>query len=979
MSNENNNHTSSSGCPWPQGSRAFFKALLSRAAPALFVILLAMAALGPRPDVVGVEPLMLKAWEKQGALDNLESARAQANLAKPAETVATNLSTRPFWLFVDVPTRSSDRFVVFPSRHAKSMECFDPSGQSLGSSTRSGSVGAMRPVAAGFAVDASSAKGHLACVATYEGPARLTAALASGKAIQALDSSHAATGSMIEAGIGVLALFMLVSAWINKEAIHLVFGLWLALGMRLAAMSAGTDFEALGARIPPEWLADMRQWTTAGYFAATVALFGRLFGEQIERAKAKSLMAILSAFSATVLVSAASLSYGKYLPVLWVSTSVSSAAMVICLAIALVRRFDRAAAWYVASIGLTLLATFSEIVAAAMGLHKPPMALSSISAAVFSALMASLAVAERIRAARVEKDAAKLDAQRAYVGSPVGLFDFSADGIVGKANPKFTQIAGPGAVGARIEDLLDSDSCSMLRGVLSSGGSVELLAGGSGSRAQRWFKVQATAAPCSTVAEASLIDATEEVLAKRRLEFMASRDPLTGSFNLRGIDDQLEAIQTRKGGPVCLATIDLDRFKTINDLYGHPAGDAVLREVCARIQARCAPSDAVARVGGDEFRVVFADSGLDAAKMRAQAIIDEICARLFHFEGRSFSICASLGLAEGVVGFVAEELATTADAACRLAKATDARMVVAESGSRFCAQNKEEIEFARHLQAGTMPDGLMIYMQPIMSLSKPFDSLNVEVLLRLRKPDGRIIGAPGLIQTAEFLGKISMVDLWVLRETLGWIEANRARLCRTRFVSINLSGASLNDEAFLEDAFNLLSDHRDAASLLCLEITETVALKDTGNTTKFIERARRFGARIAIDDFGAGFAGFTYLRDVPSDSLKLDGSLVKSIAASGKTRAIIASCAGLASSLGMTSVGEFAEDLPIIKALAESGVNYAQGYGIAKPMPPEFILKATSSADFIEDAATIEYIKKLAEANRLAELAETEGSDEFNK
>jgi EAL domain-containing protein (putative c-di-GMP-specific phosphodiesterase class I) len=250
-------------------------------------------------------------------------------------------------------------------------------------------------------------------------------------------------------------------------------------------------------------------------------------------------------------------------------------------------------------------------------------------------------------------------------------------------------------------------------------------------------------------------------------------------------------------------------------------------------------------------------------------------------------------------------------------------------------------------------------MQPELSLTQPFDSLNFEILLRMRKADGSIVPAGVIIEAAEMHGKTAIIDRWVISTAIEWLETHAKTLSNTRFVSINVSGGSLNDEAFTDELFEMLAKHPSILSLICIEITESVALTDIRNVQRFIDRVRSLGAKVAIDDFGAGYSSFGYLKNLSVDALKLDGSLVKDAPRSTAGLAIIQAIGGLVSSLGMKSIGEYAENLATIKALSDAGIDYAQGYGISKPVMPERILAAKSSADFVEDPAILEFLAGL--------------------
>ncbi len=339
-----------------------------------------------------------------------------------------------------------------------------------------------------------------------------------------------------------------------------------------------------------------------------------------------------------------------------------------------------------------------------------------------------------------------------------------------------------------------------------------------------------------------------------------------------------------------------------------------------------------------------------------------ITSRPYVIDTQSFTLSISGGLVE-TARFGAsnmKELVSAADSVCRLAKKRrEEHLLVVEGDSSFFKFHKEQLELIACLERGETPPGMFLVMQPVMSLTAPFDSLNFEVLLRQRKPNGDIIPASVLIDTAEAYGKIAIIDRWVVTAVIDWLEAHLDQLPNTRFVGVNLSAGSLNDESFVEELFTLFAKHKRALSVMCLEITESVALTDIKNMQRLIRRAQALGAKVAIDDFGAGYSSFAYLKGLSADALKLDGSLIKDAPKNLAGLVIIEAIAGLASSLGMRSVGEFAEDLPTIQAIADAGVSYAQGYGVSKPVSPERILQARSCADLIEDPAVLKFVQQI--------------------
>jgi EAL domain-containing protein (putative c-di-GMP-specific phosphodiesterase class I) len=209
-----------------------------------------------------------------------------------------------------------------------------------------------------------------------------------------------------------------------------------------------------------------------------------------------------------------------------------------------------------------------------------------------------------------------------------------------------------------------------------------------------------------------------------------------------------------------------------------------------------------------------------------------------------------------------------------------------------------------------------------------------------------------------------------MSNTLEWLDQHYDSLDRTQFTCMNLSGASLNDERFIQDAFSMLAQHGRAVGKLCIEITESVALHDLDNTRRFIDKVRDYGAKVALDDFGAGYTSFSYLKELRADTLKIDGSFILGVNTHPANLAIVEAIVELARNLGMKSVAEWAEDLATVEALAEVGVDYVQGFVIARPQLPSAILAAKSSASFIADEETALYVRNYLARGQAVELWE---------
>ena len=966
---------------------------LNRLATVIFpVVLLGISAVALYSHINQAEVprgigLPIRALQQSGEVaDPHTHIAAEVKRSPASSSVFTELSTRPFWLALSTkaPQPKAPWAIEFPSRHAMEMECWDlDTDARLGRATRDSEDGLFERSRGGFALHLKAERREAAvlCVARFRGPAKLTAQVWDARALSLAQVSHTQAGAMIEAGLGLLALAMLLMAIINRSALYSSLVVWLLLSMRMASLSAGADFDWLGVPIRTDWLIPIRQWTVCMYSAATVALFSQLFKGELSSIGSRRLLTGLQLTATALLAVCPLLGFEQFLPVVWVSSAVGTGIMLYYLYGILKRNYSAMALWYALSIVATLLASLNEVIAAAMGRHTLLGSVNSVSAALASALFVFAAAAEHMRLGRKQMIAAQESLKAAYDDSPIGLFTLHDGDQLVNSNPTFRGMlkALIPAETTRLSQIFGADVANEIQRlrVQPLPATLELqtpliLTDQRGSEAS-WFAIKLSTQD-GQVVEGSLQDISEKVRATHRLEFLVNHDPLTECLNLRGLSRHFERSHH---DAKALAYLDLDRFKLINDLYGHSAGDIVLRQVCERIRSQLGPHDCLARVGGDEFVITFSDSSLAAAKKCCLKIGSLISSMPFRIDAQRFTLSISAGLVAteqlGVSSL--KEVVSAADTLCRMAKKRPRdRLVVMESGSAFLQHHKVELELISCLERGETPRGLFLMMQPELSLSRPFDSLNFEALVRMRKPDGDVIPASVIIEAAEAHSKTAIIDMWVVKTLLEWLEAHREQLRHTQFVGVNLSGGSLNDESFVEALFALLKKHPRVVPMLCLEITETVALTDMRHMQRLINRLQSIGAKVGLDDFGAGYSSFGYLKGLSVDALKLDGSLVKDAAKTTAGVAILGALGGLVRNLGMKSVGEFAENLQTIKALVAAGVDYAQGYGISKPVLPERILAARSAAEFIEDPLIIDYIRQLQSqpAVSLSAIAESD-------
>jgi diguanylate cyclase (GGDEF)-like protein len=901
-------------------------------------------------------------WSPDQALAALEGSSARLQLG-------TQLAQHPFWLRVDFPADSPlPATLEFPSRHATRLACW-VAGKPLGQIDRQRSEGALHWLRAGFAVKlpATVAGGSLLCRAESIGPAVLTVLARTPDEQQSAAERFSREAGWLDGGLLALGLFLFVTALINRNGDYVLFAVWMLLNLRMASLSAGTDLQWLGQRVPGEWLPPMRLLTLALYFCSTYGLFRCFFREQLPQ---RSLGLQLLAWSCPVLIALALwMPFARYLPLIWAWTGASVLLVTVYLARILWTTRSEVAMWFAGSFAITLFASMAEVMAAALQLRGLTEVVNSVTAALSSGLLAALAMAAQMKQERNHRLLAQQRLQANFEAMPIGLFSVDLQGRFTQANPALLGMLGaaPGATNAgRWAEYFDDQSWQQLKQRLDQNAVAQLeLDGPAGHRLQ----VRATRS--GQLVEGMLQDITEQTQYTEKLRFLALNDPLTKVLNRRGVETVLAELKQAltPGRRLAMAYLDLDRFKLINDLYGHSAGDEVLQQVCERVQGLLSNGMRLGRVGGDEFVLLLPGVSLELACLVARGVLTAIGAQPYRVGDRAFQVRGSMGLVEIEADTAFKDAMARADRACREAKGHHSDgLVVFEHDTERLEEMEAEIRLVARLASNGEVEGMFLEMQPIMSLRQPLGSLNFEVLLRMRDPSGKLVPTPRLINAAERSGRMSHIDRWVMTQTLDWLQANRAQLASTHFVCINLSGASLNDERFVQDAVELLQQYPEVSPLLCLEITESVALHDLSNTQRFIHQVRQCGARVALDDFGAGYTSFSYLKDLPGDLLKIDGSFIVDMNRHPANVAIVEAIVSLARNLGMKTIAEWAEDAATIETLAEIGVDYVQGFAIARAQPPQALLSMRSAADLVQAAETQAVVHRLQQQGTQPEL-----------
>ncbi len=428
-----------------------------------------------------------------------------------------------------------------------------------------------------------------------------------------------------------------------------------------------------------------------------------------------------------------------------------------------------------------------------------------------------------------------------------------------------------------------------------------------------------------------------------RLSHQAMHDALTGLLNRREFERHIQqALDNTRDNSAhyALCYMDLDQFKIVNDTCGHTAGDELLRELGALLQNKLRDSDIVARLGGDEFGVLLQGCSMDDAQKLAGEIRLAIRAMHFVWDGKSFQIGASIGIVplSASTESVAEAL-SSADVACYAAKEQGRdRVHVSEPDDHEVKRHRTEMRWVGRIREALSEDRFILYRQSVVPVHcSDQRETHTELLLRMLDEDGRLVPPGRFLGAAERYGLMPSIDSWVIERSLQWLAAEIRYRKSDITMAVNLSGQSLTAHSFLSRVVDLIHESQAPPEQICFEITETAAIANFDTALKFMRLLRGMGCRFALDDFGSGMSSFAYLKQLPVDFLKIDGSYVRDLLHNPVDRAMVEAVNQIGHAMGIQTIAEYVEDRAILGALANIGVDLAQGYAIDKPQPLIFV------------------------------------------
>jgi diguanylate cyclase (GGDEF)-like protein/PAS domain S-box-containing protein len=438
----------------------------------------------------------------------------------------------------------------------------------------------------------------------------------------------------------------------------------------------------------------------------------------------------------------------------------------------------------------------------------------------------------------------------------------------------------------------------------------------------------------------------------QELTWQATHDALTSLVNRREFARCLESMADsaeRENREHAMLYLDLDQFKVVNDTCGHLAGDELLRQLSSLLSSRVRASDTLARLGGDEFGVLLRDCNAVQAAKLAESLLTTVADFRFAWEDKIFTVGVSIGVVpiKGK-GQNNADIMALADAACYQAKDNGRNRIEIAPQDKALAHRRNEMLWVSRINSALEDDRLVLYYQEIAPLTFT-GKKHYEVLIRMLDEDGKLVMPMAFIPAAERYNLMHAVDRRVIAKACQMLQALDAQEAPAGMltISINLSGISLSDEHLLPYIQEQFAIYRVRSEQVCFEITETAAVANLSKAVILIKELRAMGCRFSLDDFGSGLSSFTYLKNLPVDFLKIDGSFVRDMAQDPIDAAMVRAIGNIGHVMGIQTIAEWVEDEKTMQMLRDMGIDYAQGYFIGKPAPIHEMM-ATAA---IQDAA----------------------------
>ncbi|NOT25788.1 MAG: EAL domain-containing protein [Acidobacteria bacterium] len=438
-------------------------------------------------------------------------------------------------------------------------------------------------------------------------------------------------------------------------------------------------------------------------------------------------------------------------------------------------------------------------------------------------------------------------------------------------------------------------------------------------------------APVQLVAQVQDISARKEL--EGHLEYLVDHDALTGLYNARHFERALARgtrIAARYGGGGAVILFDLDRFKSVNDQFGHNAGDDLLRTVSATLRARLRETDVLARLGGDEFAILLPRASAQEAEASADGLVKALRLLTATLGDRQIPVTASVGVAM-FGGLTDREIMAAADLAMYEAKETGRDRFVLYRPRPETPRTSTRTSEAERVRRAVTHHQFELHCQPVVDLAT--ESIeHFELLLRLRTDDGQLLTPSTFLHVAERFGAIATIDSWVLSRACGLL-ADEPFKDQTTKVSINIAPRSMADPELLLTLDRKIAKSQFDPSRLVFELTETAAIGSLEQAKAFLTAVHKRGCEVALDDFGGSFGSYRHLKRLPFNYFKIGGEVVRGCSANTSDRLIVEAMVAIARGVGTKTVAKSVTDAETRDCLRQSGIDYAQGFHIGSPLP----------------------------------------------
>ncbi len=431
---------------------------------------------------------------------------------------------------------------------------------------------------------------------------------------------------------------------------------------------------------------------------------------------------------------------------------------------------------------------------------------------------------------------------------------------------------------------------------------------------------------------------TERRESQEQLKYLAMHDSLTGLYNRHFFEStlaQLTADSVRNNRQHALVYLDLDHFKVINDTFGHQKGDEVLREMSHLLSKRIRGTDILCRLGGDEFAILLRDIKANEVYEFARNIQQIVAEFTFQLQEQRISLGSSIGLTliDGSTNNPEEHL-MRADIALYVAKGRGRNLIHQyDPLDSESDELRHSVNTSQKIRKAIMEDRMVLYFQPIFDIKNNRVSY-YEALVRLRETDGRIVGPDTFIPALESAGEMHLLDRWIIKLAIHTLHKHP----ELNHIAINLSAQAFKDENLTPSILENLNATGVNPKRITFELTESASLFNLHITQKVIADLHKLGCSFSVDDFGSGFSSFAYLKDLPADYIKLDGSFIQNLHRDQIDQTLVKSMIQVIQALGKKAVAEYVENEAILEILKDMGVDFVQGYHIGHPLPVEKIL-----------------------------------------